>query len=146
MDGSRFDELARRLAERSSRREALKGIAGGALALVGLTGRRQETSAAPLMSLSVTSGPVQTKTTASLTGFKRLEQFAIRWYNGSSFQIVTSGGVSRGGSRSITFSVPNTPRGTHIVRAVGNMGSVADASFRVSQRIVLDKIEGPRGT
>ena len=146
MDGSRFDDLTRRLATRTSRRGALKGIAGAAVALAGGIGLRGEASAAPAMSLSLTSGPVQTKVVASLTGFGRLEQFDLRWYTGSAFQVVASGGVSRSGSRSITFTVPNTPRGTHTVRAAGNMGGVANASFRVSQSIALSKVEGPRGT
>src|SRR5829696_349511 len=146
MDGSRFDELTRRLATRSSRRDTIKGIAGAVLALAGGAGLRREAAAAPAMSLSLTSGPVQTKVVASLTGFGRLEQFDLRWYTGSTFQVVTSGGVSRGGSRSITFTVPNTPRGTHTVRAAGNMGGVANASFRVSQSMTLSKVQGPHGT
>ena len=145
MDGDRFDALTRRMAERASRRVAFKGLAGGALALFGLTARRDDAAAAPAMSLTVTSGAVQTKPQAVLTGFQRLEQFDLRWYTGSTFQVVTSGGVSRSGARTITFTVPNTPRGTHTVRAAGNMGSVANASFRVSQKVFLSKTEGPRG-
>ena len=37
MDSKQFDELVARLASGQSRREALKGIAGGALASVGVT-------------------------------------------------------------------------------------------------------------
>jgi hypothetical protein len=37
MDSKQFDELVARLASSPSRRDALKGVAGGALAAVGLT-------------------------------------------------------------------------------------------------------------
>src|SRR4051794_9308822 len=110
MDGSRFDDLARRLAALTYRRGALKGVATAAGALAGGAGLRSKPAASPVMSLPLNTGSVQTKVVASLTGFGRLEQFALRWYTGSTSLAVTSGGVSRGGSRSITFTVPNTQR------------------------------------
>jgi hypothetical protein len=145
LDGSRFDELTRQLAERSSRRQALKGLAGTVLAMIGFGAIGRSASAAPAVSLSVSSGPVRTRAKASLSGFKRLEAFEIRWYTGNSFQVVATGAVTRGGARSITFTVPNTPRGTHTVRAAGAAGSVANTSFVVKQSITLSEEVGAPG-
>lgn len=47
MEGRKFDDMTKSLAAGSTRRSALKGVAGGILGLVGLAGLRRETLAAP---------------------------------------------------------------------------------------------------
>lgn len=84
------------------------------------------------LTLSVTEGPVRTSVRADARGFAANESIQLRWYTGASFRVLANITASAGGRAVKTFTVPNTPRGTHRVRAQGT-GGLADASFFVRQ-------------
>ena len=84
--------------------------------------------------------------TASVTGFKPFESIALRWYAGSIATTLINVTANSAGSAAIPFKIPNAIRGNHRVRALGNLGSLADATIRVIPSIGLSPTSGPRNT
>lgn len=105
MDGSRFDELAKRLAENPSSRELQKGPAGSVLAGASLCARRQG-AAEPLAILTPSQG----------------------W---SARRSVATGRFSRDGTRSVSTT---PPCGTRAVRPVDHIARRSVARSRWNRR------------
>lgn len=97
------------------------------------------------LSLSKTSGTCQTAVVATVTGFKPNERIGLRWYHGSSSTELKAGRASAGGRAEIAFTVPNATGGGHRVRASGNQGSQADATFTVRSSLTLNRTSGAPG-
>lgn len=111
------------------------------------TARPTEKAAQPALAatrtllLSVTTGPVRTSVRADARGFAANEAIELRWYNGSRFSVLANLTASAGGRVVKTFSVPNSSRGSHRVRAQGT-GDRADAFFTVKQSTKLTPTSG----
>ncbi|HRA48553.1 MAG TPA: right-handed parallel beta-helix repeat-containing protein, partial [Thermomicrobiales bacterium] len=99
-------------------------------------------AAKPDCKISPGSGVVYTKVTMDCTGFKSSEVISLAWDGAP----IASKTASSGGAATLTFSAPRGVTGRHLVKATGNMGSVAPSrGFRIAPSILSSPTGGVGG-